>query len=99
MEEKRSILSDRLVVPLTAVISAFLVISPGIFWASNLTTRVNSQDRQIAELNTRIQANEDDDLRDNIRLTVVETNYASVLQTLTEIKVSLKKLEERFNLK
>lgn len=98
-EEKRPILTDRLVMPVAAAVAAFLVIAPGIMWASNLTTRANSQEQQISELKARLSKIEDDGQRDGTRLAVVEANYASVLQTLTEIKISLKKLEDRFNLK
>lgn len=98
-EDKRPILADRLVVPVAAAVAAFLVIAPGVMWASNLTTRANVQDQEIIELKTRITKVEDEGQRDGTRLAVVEANYASVLQTLTEIKISLKKLEDRFNLK
>lgn len=98
-EEKRSILTDRLAVPLAAVVGAFLVIAPGIMWASNLTTRINIQDQEIAEMKSRIQRSEDLNNGNGTRLAVVEANYASVLATLVEIKQSLDKIETRFNLK
>lgn len=98
-QEKRPIITDRLVIPLAGVVGAFLVIAPGLFWASNLTARVDNQDQIIADLKGRLQRSEDTTSRDSTRLAVVETNYTTVLSSLTEIKISLRKLEERFNLK
>lgn len=98
-EEKRPILTDRLVMPVAAAVAAFLVIAPGIMWASNLTTRINVQDQEMTEIKARLQRAEDSSQRDTTRLAIVETNYASVLATLTEIKASLKKIEDRFDVR
>lgn len=94
---RKNVLTDRLVMPVAAVVSAFLVIAPGIMWASNLTARINAQDQMIAEMKIRLQRSEDDSVRDSTRLTVVETNYATVLTTLGDIKRSLEKIEGKFS--
>lgn len=98
-EDKKPIFADRLVMPVAAAVAAFIVVAPGVMWASNLTTRMNGHDQEMLELKARIVKVEDAGQKDGTRLAVVEANYSSVLQTLMEIKVSLKKLEERFNLK
>jgi len=99
MEGKTPLLADRIAIPLASVVGAFLVIAPGIMWASNLNARVDSQDQEMVDLKARIQRSEDTTVRDGTRITVVETNYATVLSTLSEIKSSLEKIETRFNLR
>lgn len=97
--EKRMFTTEKLVVPIAAVVAAFVFITPAIMWASNLTTRMNIQDQVITDLKTRLQHDEDTASRDSTRTAVLEANYAMVLSTLSEIKQSLEKIETRFNLR
>lgn len=98
-DEKRLLTTERLVVPIAAVIAAFVFITPGIMWAANITTRMNIQDQAISDLKTRLQRDEDMTAKDSTRTAVLEANYATVLSTLSDIKQSLEKIETRFNLR
>lgn len=94
----RPIIADRLVIPLASVIGAFVVITPAIIWASNITSRLDSTTQQLTEIKTQVLQNQNTSIKDGTRITVVETNYAAVLTSLNEIKQSLDKIETRFNL-
>jgi hypothetical protein len=99
IEEKKPVFVERLAVPLVAVVGAIIVLAPAFFWASNLSTHADVQSQEINELKTRMQRVEDANIADKTRLAIVETNYQSVLSALIEIKASLAKLEDKFNLK
>lgn len=97
--EKRWIISDRIAVPAAVVIAAFLALTPTIMWAANTTSRLNLQEQQIAELKAQAQRASDASVDDATRITVLETNYTTILTTLAEIKQSFEKIETRLNLR
>lgn len=98
IQQIRPIIADRLVIPLASVVGAFVVITPGIIWASSITNRIDAMTQQLTEIKSQVSQNQDMNIKDGTRLTIIETNYATVLMNLSEIKQSLDKIETRFNL-
>lgn len=85
--------------PIAGVVGAFIIIAPGIMWASNLTARTNAADAQVYDLKSRVVELERQETTDGTRVTILETNYANVLLALSNIQISLEKLQTRFNVR
>lgn len=93
----KPIYANKTVITLGGSLAVVSIVMGGVMWLTTIANNVAALQKSVDTLTSSIVNTDKNTTSNAMRIAVVETQYKQILDNLADVKQSLQKLKDRFN--